>query len=143
MMRGAKREFTHREARSNTFYFGMATAACLVLLLVTGLYHHGPEILNNHQVTAGQSGEVSKTINLVFNCPIDMEQAELTIILPENIELAAFPGRRRLTWETDLKEGGNLLPLEIITSRPSGSATITARIEHKRKSRIQTLNVNI
>ncbi|MBU0484114.1 MAG: hypothetical protein KKB30_06335 [Proteobacteria bacterium] len=145
MMRMAHREHKNK-SRYRFISYGLAAAAGLVLLMTTGLFHGRLENINpqsNHGLmTISQVSEVSKTINLVINCPTNMEQAELTIILPDNIELAAFPGRHELTWKTNLKTGGNLLPLEIITTQP-GTAKITAKIEHNSKSRTQTLNMSI
>ena len=142
IMHRAKRESTIRKRQSNIISFGLAAAACMVLFLMTDLYQNDHVKIDSNMMNASQVEEVSKTINLVFNCSSNMKQAELTITLPDNIELAAFPGQRQLTWKTDLKSGGNLLPLEIITHQ-SGTAKITAKIEHNRKSKTQILSMSI
>ena len=144
MMRGAKREYNNNRRQSIPAILG-AIAAGLVIFLAAGLYHSTPGDGINHiqpGTAVTQVAQISKTVNLLVNCKTDMEQAELTIILPENVELAGLPGQRQVTWRADLKAGSNLLPLDIIT-RSTGSAQITARVKHNQKSKSKILYTSI
>lgn len=142
IMRGAKRDYKTMEKRTRVISFATALAACLILIVMTGLYKNTLMTAGNTLLSQGDNNEVTKTINLVVNCKSDMQQAELTIILPDNIELAARPGLHQVTWKADLKAGGNLLPLEVTTAAP-GTTTITARIKHSTKSKTQTMSMHI
>mgnify|MGYP006308402341 CR=1 FL=1 len=49
--------------------------------------------------------------------------------LPEHVELEGYPGRRELSWETDLTSGSNLLavPLVARAARTNGELVTTLR----------------
>ena len=86
--------------------------------------------------------EEPRTINLVFASASALDSATLTVILPEGIELAGFPGQREIAWQTSLVEGKNLLPLELIALTPAGGEVL-ARLEHKDRDRTFRLHVDV
>ena len=141
----ATHEGTRRQRkRWMTTGFAAAVAAGLVLWLVGGLFLTTP---NLPDPAAGIPGitmtlEEPRTVNLVFASATALESATLTVILPEGIELAGFPGQREIAWQTSLREGRNLLPLELIALTPAGGEVL-ARLQHNDRDRTFRLRVDV
>lgn len=70
-----------------------------------------------------------KTVQLAFNAASELEQATLSIRLPDGIEVDGFPGEREIRWETNLARGVNVLSLPLVAKAPSSGALL-ARLEH-------------
>ena len=54
-----------------------------------------------------------RLVEVVINAAQAREQASLTILLAESLELSGYPGQRELQWNTDLAKGKNMLSLPI------------------------------
>jgi hypothetical protein len=78
----------------------------------------------------------------VFSSATALESASLTVLLPEGIELAGFPGQSEITWETSLNAGKNLLPLKLVALSPAGGEVL-ARLEHNDRNRTFRLRVDV
>lgn len=124
--------------------FGAAVAAGIVLLLVSGLLFNQPDVPMPDASIPGVSIALAEpsTVNLVFAASEPLDNATLTVLLPDGIELAGFPGRNEVSWETSLAAGRNMLPLKLIASSPVGGEVV-ARLEHKDRSRTFRLQVNV
>lgn len=108
--------------------FGSAVAAGLALwfaVLFISPSQENDEALYSVSVSVGQVQHV----NLVLNSPQQMEQASITLSLPEHAELDGYPGQRELTWTASLQKGKNRLslPLRLASAEPG---EIVARIRH-------------
>ena len=62
--------------------------------------------------------------------------------LPDGVELAGFPGQREIAWQTNLVEGKNLLPLELIALTLVGGEVL-ARLEHDNRKRTFRLRIEV
>ncbi len=124
--------------------FGGALAAGLVLWLIGGLFLTTPNLPATDPEIPGiaMTLEEPRTVNFVFASKTALDSATLTVILPEGIELAGFPGQREIAWETSLKEGKNYLPLELIAVSPV-SGEVLARLEHDNRDRTFRLRVEV
>ena len=124
--------------------FGSAIAAGIVLWFIGGLFLNAPAPTVPEASIPGivMTLEEPRTVNLVFASKTALEGAMLTVILPEGLELAGFPGQREIAWETSLVEGRNLLPLELVALTPAGGEVL-ARLEHDNRGRTFRLRVNI
>ena len=71
----------------------------------------------------------SRTVRLLFEAPGDIDQVTLSIGLPNNVELAGYPGRNELTWQTSLKKGQNVLALPIMAVE-TGKGELIARLSY-------------
>jgi hypothetical protein len=78
--------------------------------------------------------EETRTINMVFAAEEALENVHLSVTLPDGIELASYPGRDRIEWSTRLRQGNNVLPLELIALGGTGGELIaTMRRDGKEK----------
>ncbi len=124
--------------------FGGALAAGLALWLIGGFFLTTPNLPTTDPEIPGitMTLEEPRTVNFVFASETALDSAKLTVILPEGIELAGFPGQREIAWETSLKEGKNYLPLELIATSPV-SGEVLARLEHDNRDRTFRLRVEV
>ncbi len=76
-----------------------------------------------------------QTVNLVFDVATAMENATLSIELPDNVEVIGFPGQQVITWKTNLQPGRNILPLPLKGIMHSSSALVASiELEGRKKS---------
>ena len=124
--------------------FGSAVAAGILLLLVSGILFNQPEVPTPDDGIPGVSIALLEpsTVNLMFAAREPLDNARLTVLLPDGIELAGFPGQQEVSWETSLAAGKNMLPLKLIATSPSGGEVI-ARLEHEDRNRTFRLRVTI
>lgn len=124
--------------------FGSAVAAGLVLWLVGGLFLTTPPSPTANSDIPGITMmlEEPRTVNLVFASNRALDSAMLTVMLPDGIELAGFPGQREITWQTSLVEGKNLLPLELVAVSSAGGEVL-ARLEHDSRERTFRLRIEV
>ena len=98
----------------------LAVAASLLLAVAVGLVTTGPGMAPPSKpvvtVTPGQT----QRINLAFNSNSRMEGVTLSVTLPEGAEIAGHPGKRKLSWQTTLESGRNLLELPVIVRGAGG-----------------------
>lgn len=81
-----------------------------------------------------------KSVKLAFASSEPLTGAKITIRLPENVALVGYPGRRQLSWETNLKKGDNLLSLPVIATQVA-SGELIADIEYQ--GQVKTLRLNL
>lgn len=70
----------------------------------------------------------TREVKFVVTAGKDIQQARVTLQIPEHMELEGFPGRHQLVWNTPLKAGANLLSLPLKASQP-GSGEIVMVID--------------
>lgn len=80
-------------------------------------------------------------VRLMFDADRAIKQAELSINLPENIELEGYPGYRQLKWKTNLKKGQNLLALPI-KATSFGQGEIHTQLSYNNSVRYHDLLLN-
>ena len=124
--------------------FGSAIAAGLAIWVITAMLWTAPQVPDVEPTIPGVTVmlEAEHTVRLMFASEMALDEATLTVTLPDGIELAGFPGQREITWETSLKEGRNVLPLTLIALTPAGGELL-ARLEHKDRSRTFRLRVDV
>ena len=124
--------------------FGSAIAAGLAIWVITAMLWTTPQVPDADPAIPGVTVmlEEEHTVRLMFASASSLQDATLTVTLPDGIELAGFPGQREITWETSLEEGRNVLPLTLIALTPAGGELL-ARLEHKDRSRTFRLQVDV
>jgi len=124
--------------------FGSAMAAGIALWFIGGFFMTTPDVPVAEPGIPGitMTLEEPRTINLVFASARALDSANLTVTLPDGIELAGFPGQREISWRTSLKEGKNLLPLELVAVSAVGGEVL-ARLEHNDRDRTFRLRIEV
>lgn len=112
--------------------FASALAAGFVLWVVAGLYTPLTTTPPTALPEVALAMDQERIVNVVFHAPQDMQEATLAIYLPEQTEIAGYPGMRELTWQTSLRQGENLLALPMI-ARGHGSGELVAAVIHDGK----------
>ena len=105
---------------------GMALAASLVLGIAAGAYL---SLRSAPVQMVALAVERPETVRMVFDSAKPLQAATLSIALPENIELVGFGGRREIAWQTDLREGQNLLQLPLV-AHGAVKDEMVARLSH-------------
>lgn len=124
--------------------FGSAIAAGILILLVSGTLFDSAGIPEPETAIPGVTIALAEpqTVNLVFASANQLDNATLTVMLPEGVELDGFSGRREVSWQTSLAAGRNLLPLRLVALTPSGGEVV-ARLEHEDRDRTFRLRVEV
>jgi hypothetical protein len=127
--------------------FGSAVAAGVLVLLVSGMFFNAPQTPGLDDVNGDIPGvsialAEPRTVNLMFASAEPLDDAMLTVLLPDGVELDGFPGQREVSWQTSLAAGKNLLPLKLIAVSPEGGELL-AKLEHKDRNRTFRLRVNV
>jgi len=124
--------------------FASAVAAGLAIWLLSSVLIETPTpVLPGSGIpTVTMALEEPHTINLVFSSTLALDNATLTILLPDGVELVGFAGQREVTWMTSLKEGKNLLPLHLIATIPT-AGELLATLRHGDDDRTFRLRVNV
>jgi len=78
-------------------------------------------------------------VRLVFRSATALQNVTIEIDLPDGVELEGFPGQRRLTWQSDLTAGSNLLELPVRLSGRGG--VLTATVNHGTERRRFTVQL--
>ena len=124
--------------------FGSAVAAGILILLISGIFFNVAETPELDKSIPGVTIALAepRTVKLVFAANEALDDAVLTVTLPDGIELSGFPGQREVSWQTSLAAGKNLLPLKLIAVTPGGGEVL-ARLEHGDRDRTFRLRVEV
>lgn len=124
--------------------FASASAAAIVILLVSGIIPGANMPAPDDQAIPGITISMAgpDTVNLVFASAEALEDATLTLVLPEGVELDGFPGKREIRWRTSLAAGRNLLPLDLVAVTPVGGEVV-ATLTHETRTRTFRLHVSV
>jgi len=120
--------------------FSSAIAASLAIVVIVSSMLLKP-VQDVALLTVQLSPNELHKVSLVFNSPVAVTQATMSIELPGNVELAGYPGRRNLTWTTTLQQGNNRLQLPLILHGQQTGRVVT-RISHGDKAKTFYLNVD-
>lgn len=114
---------------------GGAIAAALVFGLGLGLFFgsglnqsSSPVATTAPKQVEAVAAPVEKTVRLAFRSAEALENVTLTLELPPNVEVAAWPGRRELSWQVSLDKGENVLALPLKLLFP-GNGELVARLD--------------
>jgi hypothetical protein len=104
----------------------MALAASLVLGVAAGVFL---SLREAPVQTVALAVEQPENVRMIFNSAKALQAATLSLTLPENIEIVGYGSRRELSWQTDLREGQNLLQLPLI-AHGAVRDDLLARLSH-------------
>ncbi len=129
--------------RSIVYRWRHGLVAAAAVLLVAGLSMQAgvfssardvPEVtIALHEVTP---------VALRFSSAVELENARLSLQLPEGVALAGYTGRKSLSWRTDLKAGDNVLELPLV-GYVAATDRLTAEVEHPDGSKSFALQITV
>jgi len=122
--------------------FGGAIAAAMAIWIVTGVFFTTPDIEDPALPSVTMALEQPRTLNLVFSSSTPLDNATMTVYLPDGVEVDGFAGQREITWITSLSEGQNVLPLTLIATSPTGGELL-ATLRHKDDDKTFRLQVTV
>lgn len=131
-----------RRSRTRWLAGGIGAAAAGLALWFSGAALFAPESPESGLPTVSMTLDEPETVRLVFAAETALEDATMTVTLPDGIELAGFPGEHEIRWDTSLAEGRNLLPLTLIAKTPAGGE-MRARLEHDTRDRVFRVRINV
>jgi len=123
------------------FAAGFSTAALAIFALL--FIFNSPSLKQNNSMpvmTVELQPLQTRKVDLVFNSPTQLQNAQIKIELPQGTEIAGYPNRGSLEWKTSFKQGSNKLSLPLIVKEKSGG-TLYATITHEGQTRIFELNL--
>ncbi|HIJ77791.1 MAG: zf-HC2 domain-containing protein [Desulfobulbaceae bacterium] len=124
-------QHTRQQGRANRLtMIGGAIAAVFVMFIYLGIAKHShlpakDEVAGRTTLTLSQT----KRVKLLVTSPRNLENATITIMLPEQIALAGYPEKREISWIANLSQGNNLLTIPLVGTK-EGLVSVTTRIDH-------------
>lgn len=128
--------------------FSTALAAGLALWVVVSIFpvQRGAGIPQPSQQALAQGVTITvqqvQTVTLAFQTVSALDNARITIRLPENVEIVGYEGRNELAWNTNLKKGDNILKLPI-KANTLMNGRIVAEIVHANQSKTIGIDVQV
>lgn len=122
--------------------FGGAIAAALAVWMIGGTFFATAQLSEPVIATITMVIEEPRTVNLVFSSARALDDATMTVTLPEGIEIMGFQGQREITWMTSLQAGKNILPLTLIATSPLGGELL-ATLRHADDDRSFRVRVTV
>ncbi len=118
---------------------GMALAASVVLGVALGVF-----LATRSEPVQAVALTIDRpeTVRLMFNSAKPLKAATLSLALPENVELVGYGNRRELSWQTDLREGGNLMQLPLVV-RGVTKDDLVASLSHGGSSKMFRLKIEV
>ncbi len=133
MLRAAVRSAPAARPRwQRASWFGPAIAAAAVLLVglgvrlgmeLSGVHSERPEVVLTAQPV--ELGTGVQRVALLFRATSAVRDADISMWLPDDVQIQGRPHLRHISWHTDLKEGANLLELPLLaTGTRSGTLVV-------------------
>jgi putative zinc finger protein len=118
----------------------------VLTVLLTGLWVRAPR---SHTAAVPESSldvqlqlNEQRTVNLLFDSRTPLDDVTLLVALPPGVELRGHEGRSSVEWSTRLREGNNLLPLDLVATTPRGGSLV-ARLTHDGKEKTFVVNISV
>ena len=107
--------------------FSVAAVASLMVWIFSGTHLEQPQ-------TIDLAMNQSKPLRLMIDSRSDISHAKLTIDIPDNVTLQGYPGRKELSWPTNISKGKNLLTLPFkVVNNGQGELRLELDYNHKVK----------
>ena len=119
----------HKDHHRFTFATGFATAAVASLAIWFASTVMVPDALIEQPLMISVAMNQTQTVRLLFDSQIDIEQAKLSIDLPDNMQLDGYPGHRALSWQINLIKGQNILALPVMAIQ-HGRGELVAQVSY-------------
>ena len=131
--------------RRRKWFMQFAAMAAMVCLVILGTLQYSSLTAtkgDSHSSAIVLSLHESREVMLLVQSATDLPGATITIELPPQLMLASNPGLRTLSWQADVQQGKNFIPLPLIAAA-TGHATVTASIAHDNQVKTMRMRVEI
>lgn len=141
----------NKPAKNDSSFWQGFIAASVVALSVFGawnVFNYTDEqtpLIAQNKINAAPEYFTTEVV-LVINAPEDMYDADLNIILPQQIALEGYDNLQELSWAVDLKAGVNTLSLPIRVNKHKGieqPLSIMAKLYHYAEERDFEIKVDV
>ncbi len=119
----------HQVQGRGRFVAGFATAMAASVAIWAATTMLAPQSVMQPADIISVAVNETRTVRLMFDAQSDLDQVSLTIQLPDNMQLAGYPGQHQLNWQTSLKKGANVLALPVMAI-DSGEGELVAELSY-------------
>ena len=144
MLREVGEASEKKAKKGNSFVQGFIAASVLAISVI-GTY---TTITNTQQPIIAQQKQqfIDQNVTIVIHADTDFDDAELDLILPQQVAIAGFDNMQQLTWPVDLKAGANTLELPIRVNMDKAleqPLSIMATLYHEADERNFEIDINV
>ena len=118
---------------------GAAMAAGLAVMALIALLKPLNETISAEPMVVAKVNQAG-SVHILVHSGHTIDEVRFTLVVPENIELQGYEGRRQVAWKGRLRKGENLLSLPVVAVKPS-SGTLVVIIEHGESSKEYHVNI--
>lgn len=140
---------TARKSRQAYAWFGAGFSSALTagiaawILLApaaTPIRDDAPRAVTTASLTHAINLSLSQvqSVQIALDSPGAIENVELTLFVPDHVEIDGFPGETKLTWRVSLSQGRNILKVPLI-ARQAKSGTLVAQVRGQEKVKTFTI----
>lgn len=120
---------------------GSALAAGLVVFVfIVTLGNLNKQVETSAAVLVGINQ--ASDVHILVQSGHDLENVRFSLLMPDNLELKGFKGRRELAWRGQLQQGANLLSLPLVPLTAT-HGTVVVRIEHQNVSKEYRVDISV
>lgn len=113
MLRKARQQGEQNKRVNNGFMQGFIAASILAVSVLGTMHLFNQTEDNTIVVKNNEATYIDENVTIVIHANSDLYNAELDLILPQQVAIAGFENIQQLTWPVDLKKGANTLELPI------------------------------
>jgi len=139
--------FANKPAKNDSSFFQGFIAASVLALSVFGAWNVlTPSPDQQPLIVSAEPEYFTTEVVLVIDAPEDMYDADLNIVLPQQIALEGYENIQDLSWPVDLKAGTNTLSLPIRVNKNQNleqPLSIMAKLYHYAEEREFEIKVNV
>jgi len=144
-------QFSRSENKNNgSFLQGFIAASVLAISVLGAWTLFNPDIQQAPTITQHNTQKAdhffTTEVVLIIHAPEDMHDADLNLVLPQQIALEGYSNIQELSWAVDLKAGANTLSLPIRVNQHPGieqPLSIMAKLYHYAEEREFEIKVDI
>lgn len=127
-----RRHHPHKPQYKFAAGFSTAIAASFALWFTASILFTEPSTQQTQMVSI--SLHEVRTVRLMIDADMAINQAHLNISLPGNLRIDGYPENTELSWQTDLNEGHNILSLPLIAIE-HGQGELVAKLNYGSKTK--------
>ncbi len=139
--------YANKSAKNDSSFFQGFIAASVLALSIFGAWNVLTPSADQQPLVVSTAPEYFTTeVVLVIDAPEDMYDADLNIVLPQQIALEGYDNIKDLSWPVDLKAGTNTLSLPIRVNKNQNleqPLSIMAKLYHYAEEREFEIKVNV